>query len=279
MTATVVIFMAVVIATYAGAYTPYQRPPRASMDTPAFGRSASPDFGSLHRYDGEALKPYLRRLTMAVNSYMVHYWPTGDSYAVGVHPLHNFPIWAKSYVPGYEHLTAKEFIDPRLAWQRGYGFCSQVSRIVYSVLREQGIPSTIIEHPNHVVVEADGMILDADYGVTIDANADQLRTKPDVIKSAYSAFPSMLPLLQSVYAAGWKPMATDANFDNTKAFEREAVRLQWEMLIALLWISVAILDAGICWKRWNPWRAALVHLRRATIRRRHRNVFSQAIGP
>lgn len=133
---------------------PYPEVPREFANKPHFGRATGDmGFNDLWRRPGEPLAQYQGRLTMVVNARMIHFWPSGERQWTGIHPLSNWLLWAKGFVPGYEHFANKELLDPRLAWVRGYGVCSQVSRLIYSVLLDQGIASRIMQHPNHVVVE------------------------------------------------------------------------------------------------------------------------------
>lgn len=191
---------------------------------------------------------------MGVSAHMIHFWPSGERCWTGINPLSNWLLWSKGWVPGYEHFANKELLDPRLAWMRGYGFCSQVARLIYSVLLDQGIPSRIMQHPNHVVVEASGMVLDADYGVVIPHTLSELQTRPDLVAKYYSDYPSEIRRLQGIYTDGWTETATPIVFADARSLEEEAERFKWLSLAMCLWMSVAIFDAGFCLDRINRQR-------------------------
>lgn len=241
-----------------GAYNPYPEPPADVIQRPFFGRSADIEFKSLFRKEREPLGTYQARLTKAVNAWMVHYWPAGDREFVGVHPIDNFPMWAKSFVAGYEHFANYEFVSPRMAWRRGYGFCSQLSRIVYSVLRAQGISATIMEHPNHVVVESEGAVLDADFGVFIPVSLKYIQSRPDIIGGYYGRkFPKLVNVLRAIYSDGWQETSSKRAFDRMLAFEAASRKWDWVLMLTTLWLVVAIFDAGLCWPRFWEWCAPL----------------------
>lgn len=249
--ATCLAFIALVLLAKTGLYNPYPSPPDEVLNKPYFGRSEDVKFNELHRRSGEPLSEYHERLTKSVNAWMVHWWPTENRSAVGVHPLNNCPMWLKSFVPGYEHFGNKEFVDPLLAWRSGYGVCSQVSRVVYSVLRDQGLDATIMEHPNHVVVEAGGHVLDADYGVFIPHSLSYLQQHPELVKSSYEPnFVSSFPILERIYRDGWTETSTKERFDYMREFEGEALRWEVAPVLLALWLSIAIFDAGFCWPRF-----------------------------
>lgn len=251
-------FIALVLLVDIGAYNPYPTPPDEAMQKPGFGRSGTIHFKELYRRDNEPLDAYHERLTKSVNAWMVHWWPTENRMAVGVHPLDNYPMFLKSFFPGYEHFAAKEFVSPLMAWRRGFGFCSQVSRIVYSVLRDQGLDATIMQHPTHVVVEANGHVLDADYGVFIPHSLKEIQADPSLVGQYYGAkYLTSVPVLTSIYAQGWKETASKAQFSSALGFEASARRWEWTPMLMALWMAIAILDAGFCWPRFWKWTEPL----------------------
>ncbi|MDW6020960.1 hypothetical protein SAZ10_04205 [Mesorhizobium sp. BAC0120] len=254
VTAATMLFIVLVLLVQLGVVNPYPTPPNEAMNLPYFGRSAAVELGELRRRDGEPLPDYQERLVHGVNAWMVHYWPAEDRSFVGVSPFDLYPLWLKSFFPGYEHFADYEFITPDLAWHRGYGYCSQVSRIVYSVLRDQGIGSVVVHHPNHVVVESAGHVLDADYGVFIPRSLKEMRDNLGLVDTYYGpTFQSMVPLLRSIYRQGWMVSGSDAQFDAARRVETEAIVWKWRLLVIALWVSVAALDAGLCWPRF--WRS------------------------
>jgi hypothetical protein len=108
-----------------------------------------------------------------------------------------------------------------------------------------------MSHPNHVVVEADGHVLDADYGVFIPQSLEYVKAHPALVDDAYAPkFAASLPLLEAVYADGWTETATKAAFDYTRDFEAEAHRWKWAPMLMVLWMATAIFDAGLCWPKF-----------------------------
>lgn len=250
LTALVLVLIVLNAAVSLEIFNPYPAVPREYADKPRFGRATDEImFNDLWRHPEEQLAQYQGRLTMAVNAHMIHFWPSGERQWTGINPMSNWLLWAKGFVPGYEHFANKELLDPRLAWVRGYGFCSQVSRLIYSILLDQGLPSRIMQHPNHVVVEASGMVLDADYGVVIPHTLIELQSRPDLVAKYYVDFPSAVENLQRIYADGWTETATPLVFANGRAVEKEAELLKWLSLAMCLWMSIAVFDAGFCLAR------------------------------
>jgi hypothetical protein len=65
-------------------------------------------------------------------------WDSSDAAYAAVSPWDNYLLWLLK--------DRYEFMDPGRAIERGYGFYSQVSRIVYLILDDRGIPSKVLEH-------------------------------------------------------------------------------------------------------------------------------------
>ncbi len=210
------IFFLFVSAYPLGFVRPYPNPPKASI-TGLFGATRKIDEGYLLRRPKEELATYLNRLPKDVSAGMVHYWHEGDRWAPSdaryTRPSiwANYLLWLHPLIPGYEHFYAYEFMTPRKAIRRGYGFCSQLSRIVWSTLRLQGVKSEILSHPNHVVVQSNGQILDADYGVAIPMTwqAIQSGDTAAIVQQYYRGFDAMHPLLIKVYTDGWTSSGED----------------------------------------------------------------------
>ncbi len=231
-----------------GLVTAYPEPPAAAVAGP-LGRTA-PIAGreALDRVADEPLPDYLARLTETVAAGMVHYWTAGDTWTpgdaayTGISIYDNYLLWLLGRFPPYrDHLQNYEFVSPRQAVARGYGFCSQVSKLVYTVLREQGIPSRILVSERHVVVESGGMLLDADYGVFAPRDLDWLRRHPDEIDRHYARYPGALPLLRDVFGDDWQVLGSDAVFDDSRAFEEKAERFKWLLPMFGLAAGVALL--------------------------------------
>lgn len=237
---------------HAGLMSGYPALPVEAVGKEHFGRSRDVSFEDLLRLADEQEHAFKQRLTLAVNAHMVHFWPNEAPQWTGMQPLHNWPLWLQSHLPGGERLRNFEFVSPRLAWNRGHGFCSQVSRIVYSVLLDHGIHSTIVQHANHVVVDAGGMILDPDFGVVIPHSLDVVQADAAYLVPRYYAGFSerQIEVLTKVYSEGFVPTAPPEQFAARRQLETEAERFKWAGLLLGLWLSVAVLDAGFCWPRF-----------------------------
>jgi hypothetical protein len=244
-------FTALVWLVHVGAYDPYPTPPGDLLNGPLGRSNDSIRFRDLYRRQGEVLDAYHERLTRSVSAYMVHWWQPEDRSVVGVHPLDNYPMWLKSFFPGYEHFANYEFVSPGMAWRRGYGFCSQVSRIVYSVLRDQGLDATVMYHPNHVVVEADGHVLDADFGTFIPHSLKYMQQHTELLDGFYGPNVALaVPPMKVIYADGWTETSNKEAFDYMRGFEASARNWRWAPMLMILWMAIAIFDAGVCWEKF-----------------------------
>jgi hypothetical protein len=217
-----------------GFVKPYPAPPHAAVDGELGLSRAISDVRSLYRNPGEVLPVYLDRLTRSVAAGMVHYWTIGGSWSppdarfTGISIFDNYLLWVYRLLPAYRaNFQDYEFLTPDKAVARGYGFCSQVSKLVYSILHDQGIASTIVNNAQHTIVEADGAILDADYGVFVPHSIDWVQQHPDAVDHYYAAFAASLPLLRQAYAQPWQTLGSDAAFAEVRAYETRFERLKW----------------------------------------------------
>ena len=243
-------FLLFVSAYPLGLVSAYPAPPAAATEGPLGVEQKIDDVEDLYREPDEPMQAYLERLTKAVAGGMVHYWTEGDRWKttdtrytrIGI--LDNYLLWAQSFLPQYqENLQNYEFVTPRKALDRGYGFCSQVSKIVYSVLADQGIEATIYTVPEHTVVESNGYILDSDYGVFVPHSLAAVQQEPSIVDRYYANFGSMLPVLRKAYGQYWQPLGTAEGFNGVRAYEAKFERLKWAPPLMLLATSV-LLGAG-----------------------------------
>ncbi|MDX8502176.1 hypothetical protein RFM99_27650 [Mesorhizobium sp. VK4C] len=239
-----------------GLISAYPAPPAAATDGPLGFEQKVGDVGDLYRGPDEPMQAYLDRLTKAVAGGMVHYWTEGDRWTtadtrytrIGV--FDNYLLWTLSFRPEYrENLQNYEFVTPRKALDRGYGFCSQVSKIVYSVLADQGIEAAIYSAPEHTVVESNGNILDSDYGVFIPHSLAEIQQDPSIIDSYYAQFGSMLPLLRQAYGESWQPLGTAEGFNEVRAYEAKFERLKWVPPLMLLALGILLAAGGTLLQR------------------------------
>lgn len=237
------IFTVLVAAHPLGLVDAYPMPPDADLDGPFGARTKIESLDSLYRKAEEPLHTYFPRLVKEVSEGFVHYWHKGEKWApqdseyTRPSMWDNYLLWLHPLIPEYEHFNRYEFISPKKALDRGYGFCSQVSRLVWSILRDQGIRAEILIHPNHVVVQSNGYILDADYGVTIPNTALEIMNSDPagIIAEYYARFDWMLPTLTQIYSEGWKSSGfEDPSMVYMLRYEAKMDALKWLPPVALL---------------------------------------------
>lgn len=243
-------FLIFVSAYPLGLVSAYPAPPAAATEGPLGFVQKIGDVEDLYRNPNEPMQAYLERLTKAVAGGMVHYWTEGDRWTTAdtrytrIGALDNYLLWTQSFLPEYrENLQNYEFVTPRKALDRGYGFCSQVSKIVYSILADQGIEATIYTVPEHTVVESNGYVLDSDYGVFVPHSLAAVQRELSIVDHYYASFGSMLPLLRKAYGQYWRPLGTAEGFNDVRAYEAKFERLKWAPPLLLLAMSV-LLGAG-----------------------------------
>lgn len=244
-----VVFLIFVSAYPLGLVSAYPAPPAAAIEGPLGLEQQVGDVEDLYRRPDEPMQSYLARLTKTVAGGMVHYWTEKDSWAAtdtrytGISAFDNYLLWMLSFRPEYQqNLQNYEFVTPRKALDRGYGFCSQVSKVVYSVLADQGIDATIYATRSHTVVQSNGYILDPDFGVFVPHSLAEIQQDPSIILPYYARFGSMLDLVKDAYAQSWQPLGTAEGFSDVRAYEEKFERLKWAppfMLLALGMLLVA----------------------------------------
>ncbi|MBZ9851949.1 hypothetical protein LB565_28610 [Mesorhizobium sp. CA14] len=234
----------------------YPTPPAAAIEGPLGFDEEVGDVEDLYRRPDEPMQRYLARLTKTVAGGMVHYWTESDSWAATDTPytrisaFDNYLLWMLSFHPEYQqNLQNYEFVTPRKALDRGYGFCSQVSKIVYSVLADQGIDATIYTAPSHTVVQSNGYVLDADYGVFVPHSLAEIRQDPSIIDSYYGQFGSMLNLVKDAYAQPWQPLGTAEGFKDVRAYEAKFEHLKWVPPLMLLVLGMLLFGGGTLLRR------------------------------
>ncbi|MER9457485.1 MULTISPECIES: hypothetical protein [unclassified Mesorhizobium] len=245
-------FLLFVSAYPLGLISAYPAPPAEATEGPLGFQQKVVDVDDLYRATDEPMQAYLERLTKAVAGGMVHYWTVGDSWAATdtsytrISVFDNYLLWMLSFRPQYrETLQNYEFVTPRKGLARGYGFCSQVSKIVYSILADQGIEATIYSVPQHTVVVSNGNILDSDYGVFVPRSLEDVQREPSIIDTYYAQFAPMLPLLKTAYGGAWQPAGTIEDLDGVRAYEAKFERLKWAPPLALLATGMVLATFGM----------------------------------
>ncbi|MCB2155998.1 hypothetical protein KQI84_14045 [bacterium] len=140
-------------------------------------------------------KEYARRVTMAVNQGIAHYWRDEglSKYNLRVPPTENYLLWLASFVVPAK-FQKYEFTDTDKAIERGIGLCSQQAIIVTNALHARGIPVHIVGLAGHVVATAqvdaekdEWWVLDPDFGVVIPHSMEEIEHDPEIIRPIYEA--------------------------------------------------------------------------------------------
>ncbi|ESY68955.1 hypothetical protein NKI77_04330 [Mesorhizobium opportunistum] len=245
------VFLLFVAAYPLGLVSAYPAPPAAAIKGPLGFERKIEHLAALSRRADEPMQAYLGRLTRTVAGGMVHHWTEGDIWTASdarytrISIFDNYLLWMQSFLPQYgENLQNYEFVTPQKAIDRGYGFCSQVSKIVYSILADQAIEATIYSVPHHTVVESNGNILDSDYGVFVPYSLASIEQNPSIIDSYYAGFEPMLPVLRDAYGQSWQPLGTAEGFREVRAYEAKFENLKWFPPLMLLAMGVLFAAGG-----------------------------------
>jgi hypothetical protein len=207
-----------------GLVAAYPDPPPEVVVAPLGRTQTMPPIDDLYRKVGEADGDYFKRLVHETSSAFVHYWPTDNQSLVGVSPLDNWIMWYLGRRGGdFAVFREYEFSSPEKALARGYGFCSQISYAIYMILRDQGYDAHVLMHPNHVVVEVAGHILDGDFGVVLPHSSNWLQAHPAAAARHYEGS----RILYDIYAAGWQTRTDHMAFDRYRRFERVFDAMKW----------------------------------------------------
>lgn len=200
------------------------------------------NYSALSQKAGETDHNYLQRLTTNVADHLIHYWPEDQSYtAISIYD--NYILWGLSQTSQFKHFKNYEFKSPEAALRRGYGFCSQASRIIYGLLANTHFDANIYNHANHVVTEiADNngqkYIIDADYGTFIPHSlASMQNDSENLVKTHYKHFPEMQKTLTKIYGDGFKLAAEKSAFDTPRKFEETSSAIKWALALSLTTIG------------------------------------------
>ena len=230
-----------------GLVKPYPEPLERPGKVPWAQTRPIDDPSELNRRPGEAEHKYFQRLAVSVSAAILHWWPENDPYASShtrVTFLSDYAMWAMSKFARWGNLQNYEFMSPRPALQRGFGFCSQTSRIVFSVLVENGFRPTLMNHKQHTVIEVNDTVIDSDYGVFIPHSLSDLREKVYLIPFYYRNFRSEQPLLERIFGEGFVPHSKTEYLEDVLKFERGVQYLKFQIPIGLLIVSALLILAG-----------------------------------
>ena len=247
--ASILAVVLLVIASLAplGLVHPYPEPPVKRTKVPWAQTRPISDPSVLDRRPGEAEHAYFKRLAVMVSAAIMHWWPEGDplpSRYTRVTFLSDYVVWTMSKFSRWGNLQNYEYMSPAPALKRGFGFCSQMSRVVFSVLVENGFRPVVMYHENHVVIEVNGTMIDSDYGVFIPYSTAELQEKPFLVPFYYTNFPTEQPLLRKVFTEGFLPHSPTEYLEDVLKFEQSLQYRKWQIPIGLLVLSALLMLAS-----------------------------------
>ena len=202
--ASILAVVLLVIASLAplGLVNPYPTPPIKQSKVPWAQSRPISDPSVLNRRPREAEHEYFKRLAVSVSAAIMHWWPEDDPAAsryTRVTFLSDYVLWTMSKFARWGNLQNYEFMSPAPALRRGWGFCSQTSKVVFAVLIDNGFRPLLMNHEQHTVIQVNDTMIDSDYGVFIPYSLDELQDKPYLVPFYYRNFPSEQPLLKKVF--------------------------------------------------------------------------------
>ena len=230
-----------------GLVHPYPEPPVKQTKVPWAQTRPIGDPSVLNRRPGEAEHDYFRRLAVSVSAALMHWWPENDPAAsryTRVTFLSDYALWTMSKFARWGNLQDYEYMSPRPALQRGFGFCSQMSKVVFSVLVDNGFRPVLINHEEHTVIEVNGTMIDSDYGVFVPFSLDDLQEKPYLVPFYYRNFPGQQRVLGRVFREGFVPHSETEYLEGVLKFERSVQYLKWQIPIGLMVLSALLILAS-----------------------------------
>ncbi len=142
----------------------------------------------------EQYPEYAHRLTQLIFDGTVHYWEEyepGNPYNLRVPLRENYLIYFSHLLQGERENY--EFCRAERAIARAACVCSQSSKILADILGRNRVKAHIVGLEGHVVVRArvnnetnEWWLLDADYGVVIEHDIDEVESNLDLVRVAYS---------------------------------------------------------------------------------------------
>jgi len=140
----------------------------------------------------EQYPEYVKRLTQLIYDGTVHYWKYDQNNAFNL----RIPIY-ENYLIYFKQLKQVEsanyeFCRAERAIERAVSVCSQASKIMADILLKNRVRTQIVGLEGHVVTRAlidniteEWWIVDADYGVVIEHDLDEIEANLDFVREAY----------------------------------------------------------------------------------------------
>jgi RPA family protein len=140
----------------------------------------------------EQYPEYVKRLTQLIYDGTVHYWKYEENnvFNLRIPPHENYLIYFMQLKQG--ELANYEFCRSERAIERAVSVCSQASKIMADILLKNRVRAQIVGLEGHVVTRArvdnkteEWWIVDADYGVVIEHDLDEIEANLDIVREAY----------------------------------------------------------------------------------------------
>jgi hypothetical protein len=187
---------------------------------------------------------YFKRLSRLIDSHVVHFWEPNSQYS-HVSIFDNYLMYILSHFEHFKRFRDYEFITPQHVLDRGYGFCSQVAKLAYRKLKENGFFAKVYAHKNHTLLIAKDhnnkeYIIDPNFGVVIPYSLAEVYENLGLIEEYYAGEkPSQIDLLISVYASGYQEYFSDTHYNKLYNSERTLYILKW--VIPLMFILIFLI--------------------------------------
>jgi hypothetical protein len=203
----------------------------------------------LDKVNSESDEEYFERISSSIDGHMVHYWIDHSSYSK-VSLWDNYLLFSTAWLPPLRRFRNYEFVTPQLALDRGYGYCSQVAKIVFSKLQENGFKTQIYYNEVHVVTYAETSdrqpyIIDATYSEVIPYSFQEISQNLDLLDSYYLDLDvESRELVISAYASEFQARHPITYYDRLRQSEEFYYALKWGIPILLVsgFITLSLLE-------------------------------------
>lgn len=192
-----------------------------------------PSVGSLYKTKSETTDEYYIRLSNTLRAGILNFWGKDDTKTskadyTRVSFWDNYLLWAYSYLPGHEHFSQYEFALPKKVIGRGYGLCSQLTRMTYYILEEQNMPAKVSSQVNHVVVEVPEGVIDPYYGTFVPYSSIEIKNNVEILNKYFDVNDKTLSKVKGIFSNNWDvPQNHDELYAYMMKVEVIAEILKW----------------------------------------------------
>ncbi len=180
---------------------------------------------------------YSRRMVDVISDGIAHvHWENieGNKYHLQIPIWENYILWAMGYIhPEYKRYHIRDY---QKSMERGIGICGDTSMLMSTILYKNGISSKIIAFDrghvvNSVSFNGQSWLLDADYGVSIPVELNDLPNNSDLIKKYYGEAgfnKKEIAVVSGIYEGTYKKFNDTYHFGPKKMiFEKASYWLKW----------------------------------------------------